>query len=135
MNAQKIAKISSQIFIGLSILSVGYVALLSLIHPRATMELVGVSLPNNDAISSIRGIYGGGGVVIVVTLLYLLLRDLQKGLIYLSMFWGAYALSRLITILVDEPLESFGSQWIVIETLFCLLGLALALLFRRHASE
>jgi hypothetical protein len=128
MDAQKTIKISSQIYIGFSTLSLGYVAILSLYSPQATMDLVATTLPNTDAISSIRGIYGGVGLVITIQLVYLLFRDIFKGLLFLSMFWGAYAASRLITILVDGPLGDFGSQWIVIEAFFCILAIILMVL-------
>ncbi|RYF80418.1 MAG: DUF4345 domain-containing protein, partial [Chitinophagaceae bacterium] len=75
MNAQKKIKVSSQIFIGFSAFSLGYVALLSLFSPQATMDLVATTLPNTDAISSIRGIYGGVGMVITIQLIYLLVKD------------------------------------------------------------
>ena len=64
MISQKAITISSKIFIGFSIVSVGYVSILSLLDPKSTMEMVNTSLNNNDAISSIRGIYGGVGIVI-----------------------------------------------------------------------
>ena len=132
MNALKITKISSQTFIVFSIISLGYVALLSLFQPQATMDLVATTLPNTDAISSIRGIYGGVGLVITLQLIYLLIKDLQKGLLFLSLFWGAYAISRFMTILMDGPLGSFGTQWIIIETTFCLLGMGLWFLSNKY---
>lgn len=127
MNAEKMIKTSSKIYIGFSILCLAYVSLLSIYSPQATMELVSTPLPNTDAISSIRGIYGGVGLVITFTLVYLLLNDVPKGLIFLSLFWFAYAVSRLITIWVDGPLGDFGSQWLLMES--ALGSLALGLLW------
>ena len=46
MNAQKKIKIGGQIFVGFSALSLGYVALLSIVNPQATMDLVKTTLPN-----------------------------------------------------------------------------------------
>jgi Domain of unknown function (DUF4345) len=132
MNAQKIVRISSQIYMGLSILSLMYVSLLSLYSPQTTMSLVSTPLPNTDAVSSIRGIYGGVGLVITITLIYLLLNDLQKGLVFLAFFWFSYAISRLITIWVDGPLGDFGSQWIRIESGMAFVALVLLLLFRSN---
>lgn len=135
MNAKKITQISSQTYLVFSIVSLAYVALLSLIDPQATMNLVGTTLPNTDALSSIRGIYGGVGMVIVFQLSYWLIKELPKGLLFLTFFWGAYAISRLITIFSDGPLGDFGSQWIVIETTFFLLGVILYLLTRKFGIE
>jgi hypothetical protein len=119
MNTQKIINVSSKIFIGFSIFSLGYVSILSLASPQATMELVNTALQNNDAVSSIRGVYGGVGIVITFSLIYLLLKDIRKGLSFLTLFWGAYALSRILTIIIDGPLGDFGNQWLIIEsTLF-----------------
>lgn len=51
--------IMSKIFIGICMLSLASVAFLSLFDPQAAMDLVQTPLPNNDALSSIRGVYGG----------------------------------------------------------------------------
>lgn len=134
MNAQNIVKISSQIFIGFSAFSLGYVALLSLFSPQSTMDLVATTLPNTDAISSIRGIYGGVGLVITIQLIYLLIKDYYKGLLFLSLFWGAYAISRLITIFVDGSLGDFGNQWIVIESTFSAIALFLLLVSKKYKN-
>lgn len=134
MNAKKIITVSSKVFIGFSIFSLGYVSILSLIDPQATMSLVATNLPNTDALSSIRGIYGGVAFVICLQLVYLLLKDPKKGLLFLIFFWGAYALSRLITIIVDGPLGDFGNQWIMTETTLSVLALILYLLFKKHGT-
>jgi hypothetical protein len=97
-----------------------------MINPQGTMDLVQVSLPNNDAISSIRGIYGGVGLAITASLIYLLIKNSQLGLSFLAMFWGFYALSRVVTIFIDGSLGDFGTQWLTIESVFCFLALSLA---------
>ena len=135
MKAQKNVRIGSQIFIGISALSLGYVALLSIFNPQSTMDLVATTLPNTDAISSIRGIYGGVGLVITIQLIYLLIKDHYKGLLFLSLFWGAYALSRLITIFSDGALGDFGNQWIVIESTFCVVAFILLLLSKNKLQK
>ena len=134
MNAQKIVKISSQIFIGFSALSLGYVALLSLYSPQSTMDLVATTLPNTDAKSSIRGIYGGVGLVITLQLIYLLVKDYSKGLVFLSLFWGAYAISRLMTIFIDGSLGDFGNQWIVVESTFSAIAIILLLVSKKYEN-
>lgn len=132
MNTKKVISISSKIFIGFSILSVGYVSILSLINPIATMELVNTPLPNNDAISSIRGIFGGVGFVITISLVFLLLKDFAKGLAFLVLFWGAYVVSRIITIMVDGPLGDFGNQWLTIESVLLIIGAILFVLNKKY---
>lgn len=125
MKNARLINISSKAFVGFCILSLGYVSFLSIISPQVTMNLVQVTLPNNDAISSIRGIYGGVGLAIVLSLVYLMWKDLPKALSFLVIFWGAYALSRIITIAVDGALGDFGTQWLMIESLcfVCAIGL------------
>ena len=135
MAIQKIIKTSSKVFVGLSILSVGYVSVLSLVDPVATMALVNTPLPNTDAISSIRGIYGGVGLAITLSLVYLLLRDFKLGLAFLSLFWGGYAISRIITLSVEGPLGDFGSQWLMIESVFFVLSSALLWLTHRYQAD
>jgi len=125
MYTQKVIAVSSKVFLGFSIFSIGYVSILSMLNPVATMELVNTTLQNTDAISSIRGIYGGVGLAITCSLIYFMLKDVQKGLSFLTMFWGAYAISRVITHLVDGPLGDFGSQWLVIESILFVLALVL----------
>ena len=121
-------------FIGLSTLAVAYVSITSMIDPISTMQLVNVSLPNNDAISSIRGIYGGVGMTMALAMSYLMVRAIKIGMMLTTMFWGSYAISRLITILVDGPLDDFGSQWMVIESFLCFIGLSLLITNKSFAS-
>ena len=75
-------------FIILCMFSLSYVALLSFFSPQATMDLVNTHLPNNDAISSIRGVYGGVGLSIVLLLAYLWKYDASKALLFLGFFWA-----------------------------------------------
>ena len=89
------------------------------------MDLVQVKLANTDAFSSIRGAYGGVGLTLFISLIYLMLRDVTKGLAFLSLLWGAYTLSRTITIFAEGALGPFGRQWLLIESIFFLIALSL----------
>jgi hypothetical protein len=93
------------------------------------MDLVQVQLNNTDALSSIRGVYGGVGLTLVISLIYLMLKDVQKGLAFLCLLWGLYAVSRIITIVAEGALGAFGSQWLFIESVF--FGIAIVLFFLR----
>lgn len=112
-------------FILLSVFSLLSVSLMAFVNPQSVMDLVGVRLPNTDAASSIRGVYGGVGMTLVISLLYLLRTNVRQALGLLTLLWGFYALSRAVTIGVEGPLGAFGTQWLVIET--CLLLIAAAL--------
>lgn len=125
MNFTKTVSIGSKVYIVFSILSLAYVSLLSIINPQATMDLVNVQLSNTDAISSIRGIYGGVGIALVISLTYFLFTSKQKAVVFLTLFWGLYAISRFITAVFDGPLGDFGLQWILIESVLCSIGLLL----------
>jgi hypothetical protein len=116
---------SNILFVGISIIGLASVSILSLFDPQATMDLVKVKLDNTDAISSIRGIYGGVGMSIISGLTYLLITKIIMAIRFLTLFWFSYAVSRLITILVDGPLGEFGNQWLTIETAFFVLGAVL----------
>ncbi len=122
------------LFLGISILGLLSVSLLSLYHPQGTMDLVNVKLDNNDAISSIRGVYGGVGVTLITGLVYLIFTRIELAIRFLTLFWGTYALSRLITILVNGPLGAFGNQWIMIESVLCFAGLGL-MVWNRGSKE
>ena len=73
MNKNKIINIASAVFILFSALSLLMVSLMAMANPQSVMDLVQVQLPNTDAYSSIRGIYGGVGLVIITQLIYLLI--------------------------------------------------------------
>ena len=135
MKAQKVVIISSKVFIGFSIFSIAYVSILSLFDPVATMKLVNTTLTNTDAISSIRGVYGGVGLAITISLVYSLIKDYKKGLSFLILFWGGYAISRVITQLVDGPLGDFGNQWLLIESMFSVVALGLFLANRKYGYQ
>lgn len=122
MKNLKILKTGQALFFGLSFLSLAYVALFALWSPQATMDLVNTPLPNTDALSSIRGVYGGVGVSLCIGLFYLWRRDRRSALCFLSIFWGLYAISRIITIFTDGPLGDFGNQWLSIELFLAFWG-------------
>ena len=135
MNKEKIIQNAGKIFIGFSALSLLSVSVLSLFDPAATMALVQVELGNNDALSSIRGVYGGVGISIVALLVHLYFTNPVLALRYLTLFWGLYALSRLITLLADGPLGDFGSRWIMIETVLFATGLLLIIAGTRNTKH
>ena len=62
---------------------------------------------------------------IISGLTYLLITKIIMAIRFLTLFWFSYAVSRLITILVDGPLGEFGNQWLTIETAFFVLGAVL----------
>ncbi len=115
----------TRIYLGFSALSVLSVSMMALFNPQSVMDLVEVKLGNTDALSSIRGVYGGVGITICMSIIYLLIRQPEKGAAFISIFWGAYAFSRLITLISDGPLGDFGNQWLLIESLMSLIGLGL----------
>ncbi|MCC9168097.1 DUF4345 domain-containing protein [Pontibacter harenae] len=127
MKKQKIVALASKGFILLSALSLLSVSVMAFANPQSVMDLVNVQLNNTDALSSIRGVYGGVGMTLFLSLIYLMLRDTQSGLLFLCLLWGFYALSRTITIFYEGALGDFGNQWLVTESVFFVLALALAL--------
>ena len=135
MKTSKIITISSKLFVALSGLSLIYVSLLSLINPQATMDLVNVNLSNTDAISSIRGIYGGVGIAITISFLWIFFQQPRWSLTFLALFWSGYALSRILTIIIDGSLGEFGNQWLVIETIFGCIAILLALLYPQKETS
>lgn len=108
-----------------SALCILMVAGMAFVNPQDVMNLVQVSLPNNDAYSSIRGVYGGVGLAVTAVIVYGALRNRILGLIFIAILWGAYAFSRMITSVVEGPLGAFGTQWLYTETALCLLALLL----------
>jgi len=118
-------KLSAQVYIALSALSLLYVSMMAFVSPQAVMDLVQVNLTNNDAISSIRGVYGGVGLTLFISLVWLMLKDVPKGLGFLCLLWSLYALSRVITIISDGTLGAFGRQWLLTESLLFAIGAVL----------
>lgn len=125
MKTNRLIPIASNCFIVLSALSLLSVSIMAFHNPQAVMDLVQVKLTNNDAYSSIRGVYGGVGITICISLFYLLKNNVKLGLLFLSMLWGFYACSRITTIIIEGTLGSFGSQWLMIESLLFLIGFTL----------
>jgi len=119
--------------IGLTASGILMVSLMAFINPQSVMDLVQVKLVNNDAYSSIRGVYGGAGMTLVIALVYLAFRDQMLGLLLVFLLCGLYAFSRITTIAVEGQLGPFGQQWLIIESALCLLAI---LVFRlRHQAE
>lgn len=135
MQRQTISKRAAQGFILLSAVALLSVSLMAFFNPQSVMDLVGVQLTNTDAFSSIRGAYGGVGLTLFISLLYSLLRDITKGLAFLSLLWGFYALSRIITIFSEGPLGAFGQQWLLIESVFCLTAMGLWWANRNRSAD
>ncbi|MFC5412895.1 DUF4345 domain-containing protein [Larkinella bovis] len=125
MQSQNILKRAAQGFILLSALALLSVSIMAFSNPQSVMDLVHVQLTNTDAFSSIRGVYGGVGLTIFISLLYLMVRDVTKGLAFLSLLWGFYALSRAITIFAEGALGAFGRQWLVTESVLFVLAVGL----------
>jgi hypothetical protein len=134
MNTQKWINVISRGFIGLSALSLLSVSLMAFSNPQSVMDLVQVQLNNTDALSSIRGVYGGVGLTLVISLIYLMLKDVQKGLAFLCLLWGLYAVCRIITAFADGALGAFGSQWLIIEASFFGIATLLIVLRRRYIA-
>ncbi len=130
MKTTKFVNLASAGLILLSALSLLSVSFMAFANPQSVMDLVHVQLDNNDAFSSIRGVYGGVGLTLGISLLYLMVKDVDKGLAFLCLLWGCYAASRVMTILVEGALGDFGTQWLVTESV--LFGLAACLLLARR---
>jgi hypothetical protein len=123
----KIIRAAAVAFLAVSALSILWVSFMAFANPQQVMDLVGVTLPNTDAYSSIRGVYGGVGLSLVAVLVYISRNNLSSGLFFLSFFWAMYAVSRLITIASEGQLGSFGNRWLVTELVFAMLALTLGI--------
>ncbi len=134
MQNNKVATVAGRGFILLSAFSFLSVSVMAFASPQAVMDLVQVKLTNTDAFSSIRGVYGGVGMALVITLLYLMVKSPTQGLALLSLIWGMYALSRIVTIFSEGALGAFGTQWLTIESLFFTIAVVLLWLVSRKAT-
>lgn len=118
------------------VFSLFYLSAVSMVSPQNTMDLVDVKLTNNDAISSIRGIYGGVGLTLTLSLIYLFVKkQLDKAVMFLTLFWFSYFISRIITILIDGELGDFGNQWIMIEFVLFALGGGLLISSKSNSKD
>lgn len=135
MKHSRASIILSRIYLFFSAASLLMVSLMAFSNPQSVMDLVRVKLPNNDAFSSIRGVYGGVGLTITLALVRWALKDVQQGVTFASVLWGLYAISRLITISMEGPLGAFGTQWLVIESVLCILGVSLLVALRRPVAS
>ena len=112
--------------VALSLLCLAYIALMAWVNPYQVMLLVREKLSNTDSMSSIRGVYGGVGLFLVGVLAWFWKNNLKTSLQLLGLFWSLYALSRIVTWMVDGPLGDFGKQWLMIELFFGMLSLLLS---------
>jgi hypothetical protein len=135
MQTQKLILQISRGYVILSALSLLSVSIMAFQNPQAIMDLVAVKLDNNDAFSSIRGVYGGVGVTLFIALLYTMRKNIQESLGLLVILWGLYALSRIITIFNEGELGSFGIQWLTIESFFCAIAVSLLALFKKFSVQ
>ncbi|RXK59391.1 DUF4345 domain-containing protein [Lacibacter luteus] len=138
MKKYKLLRFASAGLIGFSAFAILMVSVMAFQNPQKVMDLVQVTLPNNDAFSSIRGVYGGVGLTICISLVYLAFKDHTKGLAFASILWGSYALSRIITVCIEGPLGAFGTQWLYTESFLCIVSVTLLLvrvkLLQKNAS-
>ena len=132
MKSVKTINLVTKSFIVLSAFSFLSVSLMAFINPQSVMDLVKVQLQNNDAYSSIRGVYGGVGLSLFISLIYSLKNYRIQGLGLLCLLWGFYSVSRIFTIYKEGALGSFGYQWLFIETSFFLISLVLFQINRRR---
>ena len=110
MKQRKFLQTLPTILLGISSLAILSVSLMAFADPRAVMALVQVELNNNDALSSVRGVFGGVGITLFVLLLWIWRKDRRAAIGSLALLWGLYAFSRALTVLVDGPLGDFGTQ-------------------------
>jgi len=122
---------SGTFIICLTALGILMVSLMAFSNPQSVMDLVQVKLPNNDAYSSIRGVYGGAGMTIFITLIYLLFKNRLQGLAFVALLCGFYSLSRIFTMVSEGALGSFGTNWMLIEGVMCIVALVLLFANRR----
>lgn len=135
MQTKKTSLFISKGFIVLSALSFLSVSLMAFVNPQSVMDLVAVKLSNTDAVSSIRGVYGGVGLTLFIVLLYTMLKNVREGLGLLMLLWGFYAASRLITIANEGSLGAFGQKWLTIETVFFVVSVILFLIESRKSER
>jgi hypothetical protein len=127
----KTITVFSKGFILLSAISFLSVSLMAFYNPQSVMDLVNVQLQNNDAYSSIRGVYGGVGLALFISLIYSMQKNRLQGLGLLCLLWGFYSFSRIFTIYNEGALGSFGYQWLLIESIFFIVSFALYIINRR----
>ncbi|PSL07721.1 DUF4345 domain-containing protein [Cecembia rubra] len=127
MKSNKIFERTTKVYVIFSLLSLLYVSIMALFSPQQVMDMVQVNLNNTDAISSIRGVYGGVGISISSMLIFLLFKKHEWAFGFLVMFWGSYAISRVLTILLEGNLGDFGSNWLMIESFLFIVGAGILL--------
>jgi Domain of unknown function (DUF4345) len=135
MKTEKIIRWASNAYIVFSAFSILMVSIMAFVNPQTVMDLVSVKLTNTDAFSSIRGVYGGVGLTIVLAVIYLMATKKPEAIMFLAVLWGLYALSRLITIFSEGALGTFGTQWIVTETVLFVLAVVLLVLSKRFKPK
>lgn len=125
MKSNRPLEIGTWALIGISAIGVFSVSAMAFMDPQGVMDLVQVKLENNDAFSSIRGVYGGVGFSLLAMLGYLAWKDRTAAVGFTGIFWGMYAISRLMTIVMEGELGAFGTQWLMIESTLAIAALVI----------
>lgn len=132
MDANKLFRILTAALVGVATLGFLAVAIQAFINPQLVMDLVQTHLPNADARSSIRGLYGGVNVGLSALLvLGLIRRQPRLSLWLLFAITGGYVVGRVANLMDDGPAGPFASTWLIIETFFFLGSGALLFWSRR----
>ncbi|HEX4957435.1 MAG TPA: DUF4345 domain-containing protein [Lacibacter sp.] len=131
MNKFPLIRFISVLIVSITAAAILMVSIQAFISPQSVMNFVDVQLNNADATSSIRGVYGGIGLLIFGQLIYFVFKNITHALLLVALFGGLYAISRTITLFTDGPLGSFGTQWLITETLLCFIALVLLFIRKR----
>lgn len=127
-------KIFNRIYLLLLGLATLNVAIQGLLDPQAIMDNVQVALGNATARSSVRALYGGVNLALALFWIYAAFKSQREGLRFALLYTGGFALGRLVGIAVEGMPGDFAVQWLVVESVFALLALALLVLPGRKAQ-
>lgn len=135
MKSNKFLNMATWAVVAISAMGTLSVSIMALFDPRAVMAMVNTPLDNTDALSSVRGVFGGVGITLAAIMVWVFRRDRTTAMGFIALFWGNYALCRALTIAMDGPLGAFGSQWIMIEATLAGCAALVYVLRRRSVSQ
>lgn len=96
------------------------------IHPQNVLEHIGVNISSIDHSRPLTALFSATGFTIAGILSYLFIQDRRKGLTFLTLLFGIYALYRFLTILFHGSIDDLG-RWLFVDSALFLISVMLLL--------
>ncbi|HWJ29652.1 MAG TPA: DUF4345 family protein [Flavisolibacter sp.] len=127
MKQIRIINISTILLVSFSATAILMASIMIFFHHQRVMNVLKVNLPGAYTRSFMLALYGIVGLAAGLSMIYIFIKNQRKGLSFLTLLWGFYAASRLMTILFNGSLNDFG-RWLFIDSMLFMVSVVLLLM-------